>query len=433
VINKTFKNKTMKPHTQQFIQRRRFYMVLPILVTPFLTMIFWALGGGQGTTAHAMEEGKAGLNLELPNAQFDDDKNEWDKLSLYQKAQQDSMKYYEAKRNDPYFRLPVLKGSQDTTKKPGNVNTSLGQKDHSIDENEARVNRKLEELYKNLNPPNEESRKPENESNPIPETDPRFSNDVDQLENMMNMMQEGGGNDEEMKEIQSVLDKVLDIQHPERVNEKLKAQSQKSPTQAFKVSPGVEQSIGLMPSRDDHNDSIAFAFSETNNFYGLDEVNSVENAPKAIQAEVYDAQTLISGSIVKLKLVNDIYVNGSLIPKDQFIYGVCALTGERLTIEITSIRNGQEIFPVALSVFDMDGLEGIYVPGALARTVAKQSSNQAISDLQLNTMNPSLGVQAASAGIETAKSFLSKKTKLIKVTVKAGYKVLLKDNRDSKQ
>jgi hypothetical protein len=36
-------------------------------------------------------------------------------------------------------------------------------------------------------------------------------------------------------------------------------------------------------------------------------------------------------------------------------------------------------------------------------------------------------MQAANAGIQAAKSLISKKVKLVKVTVKAGYKILLKD------
>jgi hypothetical protein len=43
-------------------------------------------------------------------------------------------------------------------------------------------------------------------------------------------------------------------------------------------------------------------------------------------------------------------------------------------------------------------------------------------------MDPSLGAQAASAGIQAAKTLISKKVKLVKVTVKAGYQVLLRDN-----
>src|SRR5688500_5019849 len=121
----------MKRIRQKLIQRRRFIMVLPVVVTPFLTLLFWALGGGKGTAAHTTEDDKAGLLLELPEAQFKDDVKAWDKLSLYQQAQRDSLKFNEAKRNDPYFRLPPLKASQDTSKKSesGSINSSLGKKD----------------------------------------------------------------------------------------------------------------------------------------------------------------------------------------------------------------------------------------------------------------------------------------------------------------
>jgi hypothetical protein len=47
--------------------------------------------------------------------------------------------------------------------------------------------------------------------------------------------------------------------------------------------------------------------------------------------------------------------------------------------------------------------------------------------MQLYSMNNSLGVQAATAGIEAAKGLASKKAKLIKITVKAGYRILLRD------
>jgi conjugative transposon TraM protein len=412
----------MKPNTKQFIQKRRFVMILPLLVTPFLTLIFWALGGGQGTATYGMKTENAGLNLELPNAQFEKGNDSWDKLSLYKKAQRDSIKYNEAKRNDPYFKLPPLKESQDTTKKPGGVNTSLGKKDHSIDENEERVNKKLAELYKNLNPP-EPERKSGHQSEVAPKHEEVLSNDVERLEAMMEMMQSNGAEDEEMKEIQSVLDKILDIQHPQRVKERLKATGRTDTTSTFGVAPANEQSIGIFGNTSSF-DASAYSLAQ-NRFFGVNESNTVDKAPTAIEAEVYDAQTLVSGSVIKLKLIKDIYVNGVLVPKNQFIHGTCALNGERLHVEINSIRSGTSIYPVSLSVFDLDGLEGIHVPGAIARDVAKQSSNQALQDIQLGTLDPSIGVQAASAGIETVKKLVSKKTKLIKVSVKAGYKVLL--------
>ena len=132
-----------------------------------------------------------------------------------------------------------------------------------------------------------------------------------------------------------------------------------------------------------------------------------------------------------MRLLNDIYINGVLIPKENFVFGTAALNGERLGITINSIRYKTSLLPVELSVFDMDGLNGIYIPGAIARDVAKQSTDRAVQDVGFTSLNPSVGVQAASAGIEAAKTLFSKKIKLIKVTVKAGYHVLLRDEKQN--
>jgi hypothetical protein len=48
--------------------------------------------------------------------------------------------------------------------------------------------------------------------------------------------------------------------------------------------------------------------------------------------------------------------------------------------------------------------------------------------MELTSMDPSFKAQAAATGINAAKSLLSKKVKQVKVLVKAGYKVLLRDN-----
>jgi conjugative transposon TraM protein len=165
----------------------------------------------------------------------------------------------------------------------------------------------------------------------------------------------------------------------------------------------------------------------------LEEVVSGAIENNAIKAEIYGNQNLVSGSVVKLVLLQDININQVTIPKNAFVFGECALNGERLTIDIKSIQHANSIYPVSLSVYDVDGLEGIYIPGAIARDAAKKSSNQALQDIQLNSLDPSLQVQAASAGIEAAKGILTKKTRMIQVTAKAGYKVYLvnKNNKSS--
>jgi conjugative transposon TraM protein len=103
------------------------------------------------------------------------------------------------------------------------------------------------------------------------------------------------------------------------------------------------------------------------------------------------------------------------------------LEGERLHIDINSIRKDNSLFPVKLAVYDLDGMEGVHIPGAISRDVAKQSADNSLQDIEMNSIDPSFKVQATTAGINAAKSLLTKKAKLVKVTVKAGYKILLKE------
>ena len=78
-------------HSAKFLRQRKMMLVLPVLIIPFVTMGFWALGGGQGLSKNNLADNSKGLNLQLPDAIFKDDKNA-DKLSFYNEADADSLK-----------------------------------------------------------------------------------------------------------------------------------------------------------------------------------------------------------------------------------------------------------------------------------------------------------------------------------------------------
>ena len=437
----------MKTHSQKFLQQRKFYMVLPLLVLPFITMIFWALGGGKGTPVQAQPI-KSGLNLELPGAHFDKEDELWDKFTLYEQAKRDSLKYEEARRNDPYYIVATLRENvqQDTIPKDeSKLNTSLGTKDKyaQIDKNEEMVNLKLEQLTAQLNQQEEPvsiSKKKESEGSASMNRETPITEDVDRLEKMMQIMSSTDTNDPEMQQIESMLDKILDVQHPDRVREKIREQSSQHKQQVFSVmAANDEDNISLVENGSDISwqkevqDSLEFnsllvKHHTRNAFYGLDDETAIaEETANAIPAVIHSTQTVVVGSTIKLRLLSDVFINGQLVEKDQFVFGKCSISGERLTIAISSIRDENSLLPVALSVVDLDGMEGIYIPGAITRDAAKQATSQSAQDVELYSMNNSLGVQAATAGIDAVKGLFSKKAKLIKVTVKSGYQVLLQD------
>lgn len=252
------------------------------------------------------------------------------------------------------------------------------------------------------------------------------SNDVDRLEEMMQSMHTQQDNpDPELQQLGGMLENILDIQHPDRIQEKLRKASEAQRGQVFSISTKEQEN----PVSSLQNKSVNTTESGLNRFYSLDEPENDDATENAIEAVIHETQTIVNGATVKFRLMNDIFINGIKIPKNNFLFGVASLKDERLTIKINSIRYNNSLFPVDLSVYDMDGLIGIYIPGAINRDVAKASADRSMQTLGVTSLDDSWGAQAAGAGIEAAKSLLSKKVKMVKVIVKAGYQVLLRDEK----
>ncbi len=412
------------------IRQRRFLVVLPVLVIPFLTAIFWALGGGKSEASEKGKEEPIGFNLKLPDASEKDDKI-MDKMGYYDKAKQDSLKFQELVKNDPNYReIPSNTNETDFGYYNGHssyngLNTSLNGR-YGNNPNEQQIYRKLEELngVLNANGSNISENNHVSSFNPAKvATSPVNTNDVDRLEKMMQMMNQSNGEDPEMQQLNGMLERILDIQHPDRVQDRLRKNKEVKKGQVYPVvNPKQTVTTSVLESIKGNKNNGDGAF------FSLEEAEA-DNQQNAIKAVVHENQTLVNGSTIKLRLVNDVQVNGITIPKGNFIFGVASLSGERLGISIENIRFGNSIFPVELTVFDLDGLDGIYIPGAITRDVAKQSADRSLQTVGLTSLDPSWEMQAAGAGVEAAKSLLSKKVKLVKVTVKAGYQVLLRDEK----
>lgn len=413
--------------SQSFLRKRKMMLVLPVLIIPFLTMCFWALGGGKGKETTMSKQ--QGLNLNLPNASLKDEKLS-DKLSFYEKAQKDSAKLAEEMRNDPYYRkenADLFPGSpinmiaeQTASKYNQSLNTSPYNTSSRKPEDE--IMKKVVLLQEQLNKPqiiNRDTDKLRTEY----ASGPQFPNEVNRLQNMMQTMNSTDTTDPQMNQMSSMLDKILDIQHPERVKERIKERSLQNRDEVFSVCkmPSTITTSLLDTEKKNQNSEVGF--------YGIDKNENKDQ--NAVEAVVDESQVLVDGAVIKLRLANDIYVSGNLITRESFAYGICSLNGERLNVAINSIRSGASIFPVKLEVYDMDGLPGIYIPGAITRDVAKQSADNSLQLMELSTIDPSLKAQATATGINAVKNLLSKKAKLVKVTVKAGYKVLLKQKESS--
>ncbi|MDB5032674.1 conjugative transposon protein TraM [Mucilaginibacter sp.] len=411
-------------HSQEFLKERKFLMIVPLLILPFLTMGFWALGGGKQVNGPFDTSTVKGLNTSLPQAQFKDEKAE-NKMGVYQNAKRDSAGSENSGVNQNFVRsmgFDAAKANHIDSMGKGNV-INPGEPQNMADANELKIQAKLAQINRQIS-------QPEASQYSVGVThDQQSGPDVKRLEMMMKTMN-SGGNDPEMRQLSQMLQQINDIQNPGNENSRIRSQSLKNRQRAYPVMAAKED------DEDDNgvsNDQLSVSYASYDGG-GKSKKRHTANTGQApgntIQAVVHEDQTLVSGAVVKLRLVDGIYVNGRMIPKGSFVYGTCGLNNERLIIKIASIRYLNNILPIALSVYDLDGMEGLYVPGSIGRDAAKNGVGDAVQSVQLMSMDQSVGTQAAGAGIEAAKGLFGHKVKQIKVKIKAGYEVLLKDSNE---
>lgn len=149
-----------------------------------------------------------------------------------------------------------------------------------------------------------------------------------------------------------------------------------------------------------------------------------------IGATVYRTVTLTGGKELQLRLSEPMRAGHLLIPANTILTGGAKMGGERLLITITSIQYAGHVIPVELEVYDTDGVQGISVPGTDEVTAMKEiAANMGTSMGSSITITDDAGSQLAAdlgrSAVQGVSQYFSKKMREVKVTLKAGYRVLL--------
>ena len=366
-----------KPLTLQDQRKRKFLLALPPIVFGFATLLFWALGGGQPEQAKA--NGNKGLSLKLPQAIIAEN-NTGDKMSFYDQARADSLKKQQLRKADPFSQL-----HQDSIGGFSAANPSRSffpQQDHLYAgaggdpaRNEARINQRLAALQAVVN-------KPQTQPAVVAPKTP-VSKTVNPLSDSL-LRKTPAAEDPELKQMNGLLEKILDIQHPERI----KAANEKSG-----AAPAVKKF-------------------------------------RAIPAVIDGTQKIVQGTVVCLKLTDTVTLGGQLFAKGQRLYGSGSLSNQRYTLNIKSIHVGNDFYPADLTVFDQtDGLEGISVPEAVTGDALRDGATSGVQNMDVMSVDPSMTAQLTTAGINTAKGLFSKKVKRLKGKIRDGHALLLRDNQ----
>ena len=154
-----------------------------------------------------------------------------------------------------------------------------------------------------------------------------------------------------------------------------------------------------------------------------------------IPACVHGAQSVTDGQTVRLRLLEPMAVAGRTIPRNAVVVGTGRIQGERLDIGITSLEYDGTIIPVELAVYDTDGQPGIFIPNSMeldaVKEVAANMGGSLGSSINIST---NAGAQLASdlgkGLIQGTSQYIAKKMRTVKVHLKAGYKVMLYQEKD---
>jgi len=166
-----------------------------------------------------------------------------------------------------------------------------------------------------------------------------------------------------------------------------------------------------------------------------------ENEPekKLIKAIIDENVKAVDGSRVRLRLLDDIEINETVVPKGSYIYAIMSGFGsQRVKGSVKSILVDDELIKVSLSIYDTDGLEGLYVPGSAFRETSKDVASGAMSgnmNMGTTSNNNSLsqwGMQALTNAYQKTSNAIGKAIKKNSAKLKYGTFVYLVNGKEKK-
>ena len=198
----------------------------------------------------------------------------------------------------------------------------------------------------------------------------------------------------------------------------------------FPVSPVSEQVVSALAQPMSDSTFRSEYVKERNYIFHTAIGTAPLTEKNTISACVHTRQTVTDGQTVRFRLLEPMLVSGKEIPRNTSVVGVAKIQGERLNILISSLEYHGNIIPVELAVYDTDGQAGIFIPGSMERSAAKEivagMGTSAGSSMNFSTnAGAQLADDLGKGLIQGTSQYFSKKMRTVKVHLKAGYKVLL--------
>ena len=173
-------------------------------------------------------------------------------------------------------------------------------------------------------------------------------------------------------------------------------------------------------------------WSETKNrgFYTAGSLEQMAQPKNSIKACVHDAQTVVGETGVRLRLLEPAKTPSRTIPKGTILTANAKFQGGRLQLKVTSIELEGNIIPVDITIYDLDGQQGLYVPyspemNALTEMAGNMSQTSGTSIMLTQNAGQQVAADLSRGVVQGISGYFAKKVRTPKVTLKAGHQVFL--------
>lgn len=163
-----------------------------------------------------------------------------------------------------------------------------------------------------------------------------------------------------------------------------------------------------------------------------------EQEPKLIKAIIDENVKATDGSRVRLRLLDDVEINEHVVKRGSYLYATMSgFSSQRVKGNINSIMVDDELVKVNLSLYDTDGLEGLYVPSSQFRETSKDVASGAVSgNMNMNTSGTGSsfsqwGMQAVQNAYQKTSNAIGKAIKKNKVKLKYGTFVYIINSKEN--
>lgn len=150
-----------------------------------------------------------------------------------------------------------------------------------------------------------------------------------------------------------------------------------------------------------------------------------------VKAAIYGDQTIVSGTPVKMRLLEPLLISGVEIPANTIFFGSASVGASRMKITVENFRYGTYMSPVSFVIFDNDAIEGLNLPNNMKAESARKMEQGILQGVQLPISSigtvTSEVTSAITATTQVAKQLLNQSLSQVKVHLKANYQIYLKE------